>query len=192
MKGSKRKQKPKPLHPDGRLPFEANRANRLQLKYGLKASTIRNWKLRGYIPAKYNNSRFKEPQRASNKELKRFERIMSIPFLVSSQLGVAKHRYKDYKRGKTHARIRSDEVAQMDKAVAKIIKALQQFIENPSERTLKKLSTKEQIHSSEIIQDEYTRKRLKNELPIKKEELQKIYKTITRYHKKLLAASAKN
>jgi len=133
------------------IPYTEKEARRIQKKHNIRDTTVRDWKSRGYIPARYKNKKHKTLQLASAKDLRRFARLIQVPFLVDAYMGVATYRISDFK--KSEARMTKSELQTYFKSTSQISQCLQAYIDKPTSGNLKRLRQNPRIKINALVDD---------------------------------------
>lgn len=132
------------------IPYTEKVARRIQEQHNTPDTTVRDWKSRGYIPARYKNKNYKKLQQlASAKDLRRFSRLIQLPLLVNKHMGIADYRIADFK--KKEARMTSAELQIYFKNTKQVSQSLQAYIDKPTSGNLKRLRQNSRIQIKALV-----------------------------------------
>ncbi|MEZ4884816.1 MAG: hypothetical protein R3E32_08840 [Chitinophagales bacterium] len=129
-------------------------ADHLQRKYNLAGSTIRTWKYRGAIPEQYADPDYKEPEAATEKELKELEKLLQLPYLqIKNYRGIEDYRLRDFKRGGGNARIRKEEIKSLRKEISLLRRRIELLLRDKTYERFKKIEELPFVKNFTLIYD---------------------------------------
>lgn len=122
------------------IPFEEELAEKLQKRFNLNDITIRVWKHRKRIPAKYLEGKKPFPARASKVQEARVLKRLELPYINRAGIeGIPSHRFSDFLRKDKPVSLRKEDVKKFDKAIQQVRSYIIKFRNDPSFDNLRKL-----------------------------------------------------
>ena len=153
--------------PKGALKYTLKRAKQLQEKHNLTASTIRNWKWKGWIPAMYRGGHYVKPIPATPAQLRRLDRYLALDIVVRAHLGLPKQRLKDYLQRNGNARLQVHEVETVFEHIVGLQTPLENFIAEPNFDQLKVILLDPRFRNTALIDPPYREVRWKRGMEFK-------------------------
>lgn len=120
------------------VPFEEDLAEALQKRFDLSETTIRVWKHRKRIPAKYLEGKRPFPERANKVQQERTRRRLQLPYINRAGIeGLPAQRFSDFLRKDRPTALRKDDVKKFNKAIQQIRSHIIKFKNKPSIENLR-------------------------------------------------------
>jgi len=141
----------------GKIEFEENKAIQLIQKYGLSKNTLKVWKTRGYIPAKYLDDNYLPGTEASKAEHVIANRIIEIlnqnffqANVICETAGVKPQKFFDVRRGNVSA-FSAEETIALKKEIAKLRISIVKTFEKKSAVALRSLLSNPELNLLPIL-----------------------------------------
>lgn len=153
------------------VPFDEDLAEKLQRQFDLKATTLRVWKHRQRIPAKYLDGERPFPERASKAQQARVRKLLELPYLNRAGFeAIPAQRFSDFLREDKPVALRKADVAVFNKELRALRRQIKQVLKKPSPAGLKKVVEQPLLKAAVFLPHTQLLDQLRQERPTWTEE----------------------